>query len=186
MQVFDDPGLLPTTKNICFAGPRPARLPDHGRRDSAAMVEIKQRLKQTILSHFSQGKTTFLNGCMSGFDVIAGETVLSLKQEYPAIRCVTAAPFRLDYFRNENWTPEWKARALDLYLRSDAAFSLSQTYHKGVYYERNRFMVDHSAALICYYTGAGTGTKYTMDYAAKKRLEIANIAQPPQGNGESL
>lgn len=71
MQVFDEPGLLPTTKNICFAGPRPANLPDHGRRDSAA--------------------------------------------------------------------------------------------------------------LICYYTGAGTGTKYTIDYAAKKRLQIANIAQPPNG-----
>lgn len=162
---------------VCFSGPRPTNLPDGGDKKSTAIVEIGRRLKQAVRAVILDGKTVFLNGAMSGFDIIAGETILSLKQDYPELICGTIAPFRTNYFNNNNWTPEWKRRALYLYQNSDIKLTLSETYHKRVYYERNQYMVDHSSVLICYYKSAGRGTKYTLDYATKKQLTICNIAE---------
>lgn len=175
--VLQDKIILPDpVTTVCFAGPRPGNLPDKGEKNSAAILEIGRKLRQKIIYYIAAGKTTFINGGMSGFDTIAGETVLELQREYPKILCVTIAPFRINYFGKDFWTPEWKQRALNLYTRSNIAFSLSNAYHKGVYYERNKYMADHSSVLLCYYAGAGRGTKYTLDYAGKKQLNICNIA----------
>lgn len=171
-------GKLPDPLHvICFTGPRPSKLPDKGDEKAASIIEIGRRLEQAVERSVSEGKSVFLNGCMAGLDVMAGETVLRLKEKYPHIRCVTVAPFRVNFFRSAVWTPEWKNRALALYSRSDIAFCLSETYHKRVYYERDAFLVDHSGAVICYYAGTGGGTKYTLDYAARKRLPIHNISE---------
>lgn len=165
------------THIVCFSGPRPANLPDRGDKKSAVTAEIGRWLEQTVRAAILDGKTVFLNGAMSGFDIIAGETILSLKQDYPELICGTIVPFRVNYFNNNNWTPEWKRRALHLYQNSDIKLTLSETYHKRVYYERNQYMVDHSSLLICYYKGAGRGTKYTLDYAIKKQITVKNIAK---------
>lgn len=157
------------SRHVCFAGPRPANLPD------AVTAALPQKLRQAVRRYAAAGKTTFLNGCMSGFDILAGEAVLAVRQECPQIRCVTVAPFRVNFFNNRNWTPQWKQRALHVYETSDLALTLSETYHPRVYYERDEYMADHSSVLVCYYAGAGKGTKYTLDYAEKKRLAICNL-----------
>lgn len=168
---------------VCFTGPRPAKLPDGGDKKSAAVIEIGRRLEQAVLYHIAGGKTVFLNGCMAGIDVMAGEAVLRLKHSHPEILCATIAPFQKNFFNSENWTPEWKERGLDLYRRSDISFALSPAYYKGVYYQRDKYLVDHSSAVICYYTGTGGGTKYTLRYAQQVRSHICNVAQEENPGG---
>lgn len=161
---------------ICFSGPRPSKLPYGGDKNAPAILEIGRRLEDAVRAAVLDGKTAFLNGCMAGFDVMAGETVLRLKKEYPQIQCITVAPFRVGYFNNRNWDAEWKQRALALYRASDLAFPLYETYHKRVYYERNDFLVAHAGGLICYNTGTGGGTAYTCRAAKEKRMRIVNLA----------
>ena len=45
-------------------------------------------------------------------------------------------------------------------------------YHRGCFQVRNEWMVDHSALLIAAYTGEKGGTKNTVDYAARKGVQI--------------
>lgn len=169
--------LADPQRAVCFTGPRASKLPGGGDKKAAAIVEIERRLERAVTGAAEQGGTVFLNGCMAGLDVLAGETVLRLKRDYPGIWCVTVAPFRLGFFATPYWTPEWRARALALYRQSDIAFSLSETYHKRVYYERNEYLINHAGAVICYYAGTGGGTKYTLNYAKKRGLAITNIAE---------
>lgn len=175
MSVSEDVKLSNYVIAVCFTGPRPAKLPDGGDEKAASIIGIRRRLEQAVERSVSEGKTVFLNGCMAGFDVMAGETVLRLREKHPEIVCFTIAPFRQGFFSSGLWTEDWKARALSLYRGSDIAFSLSDCWHRGVYYARDRYLVDSSSAVICYYAGTGGGTKYTLDYAAQKRIPIYNI-----------
>lgn len=162
-----------------FTGYRPQKLPNHG--SLPVQQELGERLEKALRLCIGRGYTIFLNGCMSGWDILAAETVLALRETVPAVACVTVAPFRKDYFENDNWTPEWKKRALSVFERSDWAFSLSDHYSKGIYYHRDRFLVDHASLVLCYYDGKSGGTKYTVDYAEKTEKELMNLADRDRG-----
>lgn len=168
--------LSMSPKTLCFSGPRPGKLPDAGEDASDFMAGLKRELEKAVTEAVREGNTVFLNGCMAGFDVVAGEIVLKLKELFPNIYCVTIAPFRVNFFGNLNWDGLWKQRALTLYKKSDVALCLSESYHPKVYYERNEFLVDHASGVICYYTGTAGGTKYTLNYARKKGKKLINLA----------
>lgn len=170
--------LLDPQHSICFSGPRPFKLPDAGDENAASTKELTRRLEHALVTAIHSGSRFFLNGCMAGFDIMAGEAVLRVKNEYPHIRCISVAPFRRGYFLGSCWNGQWKQRALSLYQSSDAAFTLSETYHQRVYYERDEYLVNHSVGLICYYNGTNGGTKYTMELAARKQLSIWNLTLP--------
>lgn len=164
---------------ICFTGHRPSKLPD-----AKASLLISD-LEDAILSRVHQGKRIFINGCMAGFDVLAGEVVLKQREIYPHILCITVAPFRVGYFKNKNWTEDWQKRALKVYLDSNIAFSLEEKYRPGIYYARNDFMLAHASDVVCYYTGRivgtkgkrgkGGGTEYTVNRAFDMGLKIHNL-----------
>lgn len=166
--------LTDLSKNVAFTGYRPQKLPQRGNKE--VQEELSIRLQAAIVDSLGRGYMTFLNGCMAGWDILAAESVLTLKPLYPQIICATVAPFRKSFFAGNNWTPEWKARALKVYQQSDIAFSLSENYARGVYYARDRFLIDHSSLVICFYDGKPGGTKYTVDYAKTQNREIINLA----------
>lgn len=161
--------------SVCFSGPRPTKLPDGGNALDPTMRKITQALSQQIQMEAQQGMIWFITGIMAGFDVIAGEAVLRVRNSFPQIRLALIAPFRKGYFATEYWTPDWRERALELCRCRDYGLCLHDTYTKGVYYERDRFMVEHACKLICYYNGQGGGTKYTVEQAQKAGLEIHNL-----------
>lgn len=55
----------------------------------------------------------------------------------------------------------------------------SQEYHRGCLFQRNRYLVDHSAYCVCYLLQERTGTSYTAQYAREQGLEVRNLAQAP-------
>lgn len=167
--------LQDRTANICFSGPRPFKLPGGGAPDCPEMARVTGKLRELIQEAAARGKTNFISGFMSGFDIIAAEQVVSLKKELPCIRCVVIAPFRKGYFKTENWTPEWTARAKGLYAGVDFGLSLQPAYSKGAYFRRDDFMIGMSSELICCYNGRGGGTLYTINQAKKQKLQIFQI-----------
>ena len=133
-------------------------------------------LKRTITDSYAKGYRIFIHGMMAGWDVLAAEAVLELRSDLAGLCCISVAPFMRKYFANSNWTPEWKARALQVYKQSDYAFALSEKYQSGTYHTRNEYLVDHASLLIAYYDGKPGGTQYTCSYAKNKGLNIINIA----------
>ena len=75
---------------------------------------------------------------------------------------------------------KWSASSQNLYYsildRADSIVYVSRAYHKNCMLERNRFLVDHAAALLAVYNGERRGgTAATMRYAQKMGREIITI-----------
>ena len=49
-------------------------------------------------------------------------------------------------------------------------------YHRGVFRQRNIWMVDHSRMVIAVYYGTAGGTRNTIVYAEKKGVEVVREA----------
>lgn len=167
-------------QTVAFTGYRPPKLP--GSCSDVVQAHLSLLLIDAIKDSYAKGYRIYLNGLMSGWDVLAAEAVLTVRSRLADIRCVSVAPFKKSYFANSNWTPDWKARALNVYRQSDLALCLSEQYQRGTYYTRDRFLIDRATCVIAFYDGKPGGTRYTLDYAAKKGLEIINIAACRSGS----
>ena len=52
---------------------------------------------------------------------------------------------------------------------------ISEEYRSGIYYERNRELINNSSELICFWDGKSGGTKYTVDYATANDRLLLNM-----------
>ena len=108
-----------------------------------------------------------------GFDLLAAETVLSLKGRYPNIRLIAVVPFRRQSCR---WPFMGKERYQKIISQADRVIVLSEHYFKGCLLRRNDFMLEHSCGVIAFYDGKPYGgTFYTCREALKKGMDIVNL-----------
>jgi len=165
------------TRAVAFSGHRPDRLPGKGDPSTPETSILIVTLREQIKSAIDRGMIFYLHGCMAGFDILAAEQIITLKQQYPHIQLVTVAPYAVHFFSREKcWTPDWVRRAREVCRQSDIGMSLSEHYCSGIYYERNKALIDRSSELICYWDGGDGGTKYTVDLAKAQNKPIINIA----------
>lgn len=154
----------------CFSGYRAEKMPfpaDDPRAD-ALMVA----LDQAIANAAAQGYTAFLSGMSTGFDLWAAEAVLHAREQLP-VQLLCAVPFDQ---QADHYPPDWKRRFNHCLLAADQVFALSRRYYNGCYAARNRFMVESSSLLICYFDGKPGGTAQTVRMAREHRLDIINLA----------
>jgi len=162
-------------KNIscCFSGHREA----HFDMDfSQAGYAFQGALQKAIRNTIDDGYRIFYNGLAQGFDIIAAEAII--KEKYARDDCklilVSVAPFKGQELK---WGKLWRTRHDEVLKASDEIVTLNERYIKGCYYERNRYLIDHTSRLICFYSGKNSGTKHTFDYAEEKGLDIVNLWQ---------
>ena len=75
----------------------------------------------------------------------------------------------------DRWRPELRERyAYDL-RQCDYQTLVQEAYTPGCMMRRNRYMVDASRILIAAFDGRPGGTARTLEYAARRRLEIIQI-----------
>ena len=161
---------------LCFSGHRPDRLPGKGRADAPEMQTLIAALRQALIAAVGRGKTIMLHGCMAGWDIICAEQVLWLKRQCPQVRLISVAPYQAGFFsREECWTPDWINRAREVFSQHDAGIKIAGQHRPGIYYERNRALIDHASELLCYWDGGGGGTAYTVERAREKGLAIYNL-----------
>ena len=156
------------TKSItcCFTGHR--KLP----KDN--YPTIKSNLRTAVVNNIENGYRFFEAGGALGFDTIAAQTVLELKESYPQIRLILVLPCVTQ-------TKSWQKDDIDEYNRikelADEVVYTSKEYSKGCMHKRNRYLVDHSTLCICYLTENKGGTAYTVKYAESKGVSVINIAK---------
>lgn len=128
-------------------------------------IEIKFMYEQ-------KGYNTFISGMAEGFDMLAAEAVLKLKEEYPEAKLIIAIPFKgQDY----SYSKDDKILYKRLYDGADEIVYISDRYYDGVFLKRNDFLLDNCSHVLCYYTGLRGGTMYTYNRAVKRELAITNI-----------
>ena len=154
-------------KTACFTGHRQLEEPT---------AEIERRLTGTVETLIQRGYRYFGAGGARGFDALASEVVLKLKSVYPHVHLILVLPFDEQYKKERNWTQEEIAQYHRLKRRASKVVVLAGEYTSGIYYRRNRHLIDHSSVCVAYLTRANSGTGYTVNYARETGLEVVNTA----------
>ena len=157
--------LSEKSKSLAFTGHRTVPVE---RQD-----EIRARLVEAVSLACKSGITYFYSGMAMGFDLMAAETVLSLKGKCPEIRLIAVVPFRR---QNCRWPSIEKERYQKIISRADRVIVLSEHYFHGCLLRRNDFILEHSCGLIACYDGKPYGgTFYTCREAGKRGMDIINL-----------
>ena len=109
--------LSDKSKSLAFTGHRTVPVE---RQD-----EIRARLVEAVSVAYKSGITCFYSGMAMGFDLMAAETVLSLKGRYPDIRFIAVVPFRRQNYR---WPSMEKERYQKIISQADRVIVLSEYY----------------------------------------------------------
>ncbi|MDE7229547.1 MAG: DUF1273 domain-containing protein [Oscillospiraceae bacterium] len=152
-------------KVACFSGHR--KLPED-------CTELRSNLEKAIISLIEQGVVFFGSGAALGFDQLAAETVLKLKEDYPHIRLIMVLPCPSEE-QSLKWSKEQRDHYNELLGQADKVRVLSPRYTNSCMLDRNRHLVDNSAYLICFLREKHGGTFYTVGYAELQDLKILRI-----------
>ena len=125
-----------------------------------------------IRNLYNKGFRIFMCGMARGFDLAAGECVLSLREELPEVQLWCVIPFR---GQERSFSEVDRERFLRLTQYADEVVVLLEKYQAGAYHHRNDYLVDNASAIIAYYNGSEGGTHYTLRRAAKRGLPVVNI-----------
>lgn len=138
-----------------------------GHRDipEEKMDRIQKLLRQEILAAIEDGYTHFISGFATGADLLFAVIIAELKEIYPiTLEAAIPYPGRMK-------TPDETFQRL---IRCcDTVKIHSDSYFKGCYMRRNRYLVDQSQRVIAVYDGRPTGgTAATVRYAKGKDVRV--------------
>lgn len=151
-------------KTCCFTGHRDV--------PESEKEKVKARIKQEIIKLIDKGVIYFGTGGARGFDTLAAESVLELKNVYPHIKLILVLPCI-------NQTIGWNEYDIGKYnyikSKADKVKVLSQNYSSGCMHRRNRHLVDNSAYCVCFCRRETGGTAYTVNYAIKQKASVIYV-----------
>ena len=138
-----------------------------GHRSSFEGIDA-EKLKERIASLAEEGFDTFYCGMALGFDMLCAKAVLELKEKFPVrlIACVPCAD------QSKRYPPAQKRRYEALLAAADERVVLHEKYVDGCMFERNRYMVDRSEAVVAFLRRQRGGTFYTVQYARRRGKKI--------------
>ncbi|MBQ8623252.1 MAG: DUF1273 family protein [Oscillospiraceae bacterium] len=152
-------------KTCCFTG--------HRDIPPQEVKKVKALLLFTIEKLIERGVVFYGSGGALGFDTLAAQAVLELKEKYPQIKLIMVYPCK-------DQTAFWNEKDIAEYNRIKAACDkvvyTSEKYDKACMFKRNRHLVNHSGYCVCYLKKPSGGTAYTVNYAKDNGLAIINIA----------
>ena len=132
----------------CFTGHRPGKLPWRYNEEDLRCVSLKARIADAVEAAYQEGFRHFLCGMALGCDLYFCECVLRLRQMHPDVTVEAAVP---------------------------CPSQVSACYTPACMQRRDRYMVDHAALLIAAFDGSPGGTRYTVEYAMRRGLEIVDL-----------
>lgn len=160
-------------KTCAFTGYRPSKMPWGDDETDARCVEFKFRLRESLEYLIGRGYADFLSGGALGFDQMAAEIVLSLREKYPWIRLIMVIPFA---GQADRWTAAQRRRWLDIIEASDRVVHISHDYDRGVFFRRNHYLVEQADLMLAAYDGRPGGTAGTVAYARRHGKRIVRLA----------
>lgn len=153
-------------KTCCFTGHRDIPAEEYD--------EICQRTRKAIVSLIKKGVVFFGAGGARGFDTIAAESVLELKNDYPQIKLILVLPCPN---QTRGWIEEDIRKYNFIKERADKVVYTADHYYSGCMHVRNRHLVENSSYCICYLVKESGGTAYTVNYAKEQSLTLINVSE---------
>ncbi|MDD3194145.1 MAG: SLOG family protein [Oscillospiraceae bacterium] len=157
----------------CFTGHRPQSLPWGSNEQDPRCVRLKALLREEIRRLITEnGVTHFISGMAVGTDLMAAQTVLELKREYPHITLESAIPHEN---QADRWTAEQRETYYDIARQCDTETMLQRAYSPDCFQKRNQYMISRSAFVIAVWNGAPSGTGQTVMLAREKKRNLTII-----------
>lgn len=153
-------------QTCCFTG--------HRQLPSEEQAEIANRLERVIAALYQKGIRYYGAGGALGFDTLAAQTVLRLRESCPGMKLILVLPCLT---QTRGWRPEDVTEYERIKAQADKVVYTDQQYAPGCMHRRNRHLVDHSGVCVCYLNRENGGTAYTVRYAEKQRLEVINLSK---------
>lgn len=162
------------TISCAFTGYRPEKFPFEFDEYSSEYKNFENDLTSAIINAANSGCKVFYSGLARGFDIVAAELVIMLRETGRDIKLHCVMPFKNQF---DGWEIKWQLRYLRVVKSADDITVLSDSYFPGCYNNRNKFMIDRSDTVITYFDGQKGGTASTIRMAEKNGLYIMNIAE---------
>ena len=159
-------------ETCCFTGHRPEKLPWGYNESDPRCVELKAQIHTAVEAAYREGYRCFLCGMAAGCDLYFCESVLRLREQFPDISIEAAIPCPE---QPDSWPPEQQRRYHRLLDACNLHTMVSHRYTPACMLRRDRYMVDHSSLLIAVYNGSRGGTRYTLEYAMRRGLQIVDL-----------
>lgn len=148
-------------KNCCFTG--------HRHIPAAEQALLRMELDVCVRTLIAEGVQGFYCGGALGFDTIAAQTVLRLKQHFPWIRLYLILPCKA---QTDFWTEQDRQQYSFILSHADDIQCLHEQYTPGCMHERNRELVKSADTCVYYCKKEKGGTAYTVAFAAKNNLRL--------------
>lgn len=159
--------------SCCFTGHRPNKLPWGSNEDDVRCKALKQRLWDVMETAYEEGYRHFICGMAQGCDLYFCELALQLREKYGDVSVEAAIPCPT---QSDGWSREERQRWQSLVDQCNVETMVQDHYTPDCMLRRNRYMVDHASLLIAVYDGQNGGTRRTMEYAMRRRLDIVDIS----------
>lgn len=143
-------------KSCCITGRREIPL--------AGQEDVLRSLKEEIQKALCDGFRWFLSGFADGADLYFAKLVAEKKEEYPDIQLVAAIPYRQRLNKLQQ-DPEILKILNEDWCHIEVC---NETYHRGVFAKRNRYLVEHARRVIAVYDNIPLGGTYSTIQMAKK------------------
>lgn len=159
--------------NNSFDRAKSAAFTGHRYYDFSRKEIIRQRLSRAIVEAYDNGIRNFISGFATGIDLMAAQTVQSLKLSHPGMVLTAAIPFR---GQADRFTPHDRRCYDELIEKADEVIVLSEHYYPRCFLDRDEFMVCNAAQIIAYYDGRERGgTYYTIRKAREMGISVTNL-----------
>ncbi|MDL2259287.1 DUF1273 domain-containing protein [Deltaproteobacteria bacterium OttesenSCG-928-K17] len=165
----------------CFSGYRPEKFKFELEDHDPEFFHLQETIRLAVEGTIEGGYRRFLCGMAAGFDLLCAEVILDLKR-YGLIDNDEAWLVAVLPYGEHKVSSAWQPRHDRVLEAANEVVVVAPKYRPGVYYQRNRYMVEKSYRLICYYDGRRGGTQYTVRYAENLNLEIINLAEKSDFN----
>ncbi|MFI3278953.1 MAG: SLOG family protein [Rikenellaceae bacterium] len=134
---------------------------------------LRQALSERIQELYHDGFRNFLSGGAMGFDLLAAEVVVSLKESFHDIALVVVIPFD---GQDEKYSHEDKLVYERILREASQVIVINESgYDVAAYHLRNDYMVRHASRVVAYSNGRGKGTRSTIKLAKKLGVEVENL-----------
>lgn len=129
-------------------------------------------LMATIRELYFEGAHHFRVGMAEGFDLAAGEAVVSLMQEHHDIILEACIPWPTF---NARFSTTDQQRYNNILTQATIIRYSGEAYHPTIFHHRNDMLIEEANIVVAWWNGESSGTGYTVKRAKKLGLIIKNI-----------
>lgn len=120
------------------------------------------------------GCTDFASGGALGFDLLAAELTLELRELRPEVRLLMVLPCPE---QDRRWPAEERRRYAEVLARADLVRYTSDRYYPGCMLARDRTLAEAADCCLCFLTHGNSGTAYTVRQALLRDVPVINLAE---------